>query len=273
MKSIFKKFLLLLNYRRPVKNESRLDLTEVFNNFLPASAGNYKMYEKTIKENINSVVPLLASLSENLNKVNILDINDFDIDLKDANKLANLFNKYKSDKSTTHNYHLIYSYVISQLNDRFVLLEIGLGSNNTEIISKMGSKGNPGASTYAFKEMYPNIEIHGADIDDTIKIEESNIKTYYIDQTKSETFADLAEKIGKKFDLIIDDGLHSQYTNLNTLIFSLDNLNINGYLVVEDIPEYALETWKIVQNLLPLNFSFMLVKTKSAYVGILKKEK
>lgn len=272
MKSILKKILSIKQYKSPKKNISKLDLTEVFSSYLPASAGSYKMYEKFIKENINSVIPLLAQLSENFNQVKILNINELDLDIENANKLGSLFKKYRSDKSTTHNYHLVYSFVISKLKDRFVLLEIGLGSNNVDIISNMGKGGNPGASIFAFKDMYPNGEIYGADIDDKINLEASNIKTYFVDQADQKTFNDLAKKIGKKFDLIIDDGLHSQFTNLNTLIFALENLNKDGYLIIEDIPEYALDTWKIVANIIPTNFSFLLIKTKVAFVGLLKKE-
>ncbi len=272
MKTILKKILSIKQYKSRKKNISKLDLTEVFSSYLPASAGSYKMYEKFIKENINSVIPLLAQLSENFKQVKILNINELDLDIENANKLGSLFKKYKSDKSTTHNYHLIYSFVISKLKDRFVLLEIGLGSNNVEIISNMGKGGNPGASIYAFKEMYPNGEIYGADIDEKINLEDSNIKTYFVDQADQKTFNELAKKIDKKFDLIIDDGLHSQFTNLNTLIFALENLNKDGYLIIEDIPEYALDTWKVVANIIPANFSFLLIKTKVAFVGLLKKE-
>ena len=36
-------------------------------------------------------------------------------------------------------------------------------------------------------------------------------------------------------DLIIDDGLHSIFTNLNTILNSLPKLNKKGWLIIEDI--------------------------------------
>ena len=45
-------------------------------------------------------------------------------------------------------------------------LEIGLGFNNTEIMSNMSKLGNPGASLFAFRDFLPQSEIWGADIDE-----------------------------------------------------------------------------------------------------------
>ena len=56
----------------------------------------------------------------------------------------------------------------SDRNTTFNLLEIGLGTNNPKIVSSMGLKGKPGASIRAFKEIYINASIYGADVDENI---------------------------------------------------------------------------------------------------------
>ena len=59
-----------------------------------------------------------------------------------AFQLEKLFNEMGSDKSTFHDYHLVWLL----LSDRRAVkntLEIGLGTNNPDVISNMGSQGNP----------------------------------------------------------------------------------------------------------------------------------
>ena len=55
-----------------------------------------------------------------------------------------------------------------------------------------------------------------------------------VDQNDLESLFKL-DSFGIKFDLIIDDGLHYQLSNLNTLNYALSSLNKGGYLVIEDI--------------------------------------
>lgn len=86
----------------------------------------------------------------------------------------------------------------------------------------MGSSARPGASLYAFKEYLPNANIYGCDIDKDILFENEGIKTCFVDQLDSTTFENISNSFGKiKYDLIIDDGLHSIGANLNTLLFAL----------------------------------------------------
>ena len=52
------------------------------------------------------------------------------------------------------------------------IFEIGLGTNNIDIVSTMGKKGHPGASLRAFRDFCPNAEIYGADFDSRILFQE-----------------------------------------------------------------------------------------------------
>lgn len=51
-------------------------------------------------------------------------------------------------------------------------------------------------------------------------------------------------------DLIVDDGLHAPNANLAVLVFGLEKLSHDGWLVIEDIPERAVPLWEVVAALL-----------------------
>ena len=246
-------------------------LTYQFSNFKPNSAGSYSMRNQATEYNIKNLVKGLSKVSTYFNSPEIILSQDLDIDNDYAKLIAETFNKYGSDKSSIHNYEIVYAYILNKLSKNIEMLEIGLGSNNTKIISNMGKDGSPGSSLKAFSELLPDSNIYGADIDKDILFSSQNIECFFIDQTKYESYIELENKINKKLDLIIDDGLHTQSTNLNSLFFALNNLNLNGYLLIEDIPEYAIETWLIVFNIIKDNFECEIVKTKHFYVFILKK--
>jgi hypothetical protein len=129
----------------------------------------------------------------------------------------------------------------------------------------MGKRGVPGASLRAFADLFPDSQIYGADIDKDILFQENNISTFYLDQNQLSTYDNPIIE-NKKFDLIIDDGVHMQSANLNSLLFSLERLTNNGVLVVEDIPYSALDTWKIVINLIREPFSMRIIKCIDNYV-------
>ena len=90
--------------------------------------------------------------------------------------------------------------------------------------------------------------IVGADIDKRILFEEKNIKTFFVDQTKLETFDLLASRVNRKFDLIIDDGLHAPNANIASLIFALKYLKKDGWFVVEDIQSSKLPLWRCIKD-------------------------
>ena len=71
----------------------------------------------------------------------------------DTEELRALFQKYGSDKSTGHNYHLLYSWLLApKRGEDLSMLEIGLGTNNIDVPSNMGLEGRPGASLRAFRD-------------------------------------------------------------------------------------------------------------------------
>ena len=56
----------------------------------------------------------------------------------DSKLLKKIFNEYQSDKSKTHNYHLIYGSLFKKRTEVKKVLEIGLGTNNENYSFKHG---------------------------------------------------------------------------------------------------------------------------------------
>jgi hypothetical protein len=201
----------------------------------------------------------------------ILDIQDFQ---NDCETLGNALQKNGSDKSAHHNYHILYSHILNILgtNHPLQLLEIGLGTNNPTLISTMGSNARPGASLYGFRDYLPNANIYGADIDRAILFESDRIKTSFVDQLDMNTFDELSQNFGNiKYDLIIDDGLHSIGANFNTLLFGLNQLNDHGWIVIEDI--HIVDNWKSIDFILSSTnqYKTYIIKARNSYMYAVNK--
>jgi SAM-dependent methyltransferase len=183
-----------------------------------------------------------------------------------AIELKSLFDQYGSDKAT-HNYHHLYGHILQDHRDSVItMLEIGLGTNYSDVASSMGPDGKPGASLRAFAEFLPLAYIYGADIDRRILFQETRIRTFFVDQTNLESFRSLASQIDCKFDVIIDDGLHSPNANIATLSFACEKLKAGGWFVVEDIGAAALPVWRVISALLPNNYRSWLIDTEGGFL-------
>ena len=184
--------------------------------------------------------------------------------------LGRLFTKYGSDKSTTHNYFMLYASILNSMESVTKVLEIGLGTNYPDIVSTMGKGGRPGASLRAFRDYLSDASVFGADFDRRVLFEEERIKTYFVDQTDPDTFEELGNQIGGNFDLMIDDGLHSPNANLHSLKFFLPRLKVGGYAVIEDVNPHTVDLWKIVSSLLGEKYLSAFISTKNACVFVVK---
>lgn len=244
-----------------------------FKLFSASSKGSYTQQKSFIIRSIQSIFP---SINSHFPKYKIIDVENFfkKRDYESENYLANLFNLNNSDKSITHNYHIVYSNLFKSKDYVKHLIEIGIGSNNLDTMSNMGINGTPGASLRSFKKFFSNSSIIGADIDKRILINEESIKSYYVDQLNIDSIKNLFEKNNQKFDLIIDDGLHAILPNINTLLIGIKYLKIGGYIVIEDIHYYHLDFWIFIINskiICPKTYELNLVKCKVSYVLILKR--
>ena len=224
---------------------------------------------QTDNENFVGVMGALETLVPEFKVLELSTLYGDSPEDQDCKELAQLLAQYESDKSTKHDYHRVYAALLQGKRGLPLrILEIGLGTNNTNIPSNMGRDGKPGASLRAFRDWGKNFSVYGADIDKDILFSEERISTFFVNQTDTHTLNDLSLHFpAQSFDLVIDDGLHTPWANLNTINFALKLIKPGGYIVIEDILERHLSQWKVFMPLLPANSK--LVRCKSATVCII----
>jgi SAM-dependent methyltransferase len=256
-------------YRREISLIKTLSL------FAPNTSGYYEGLEKTIQDltllSASSVFPLLEDLASRyqgksvpvMTAVEFCRIHGAE---SEAESLRKIFDSFGCDKSRNHDYHLVYGAVLKRLGPIRQMLEIGLGTTNTDVVSNMGAVWTPGNSLRAFRQFLPGAMIYGADIDRRILFQEERIRTFPVDQTQEATLTELAACIPGHLDLIIDDGLHAPNANIAVLLFSLSKLRPGGWVVIEDIAEEASTLWKIVARLIPEVYETHLISAKGGLV-------
>lgn len=155
--------------------------------------------------------------------------------------LCAIMRRTKSDKGRgpwgKHNYTQLYYELLKERSaDVTAFLEVGLGTNNTDVPSNMGEGGTPGASVRGWREFFNNAQIYGGDVDKRILFQEERIKTFFIDQTDPEIIkASLAELGVPQFDVFLDDGLHRYQANVNLYEQGRAYLRPGGIYIIEDI--------------------------------------
>jgi len=159
---------------------------------------------------------------------------------KNNKHLTDLMNLFGSDKGGRNNHHNFASYYseifFHKRNDIKNFLEIGLGTNDTSVLSNMGSNGIPLASLRAWRDYFKNANIYGADIDKNILKNEDRIETFYVDQTDPITIKEMFKNIGeKKFDIILEDGLHEYNANICFFENAIEYLEPKGTYIIEDV--------------------------------------
>jgi hypothetical protein len=161
-------------------------------------------------------------------------------------ELCRIMARHGSDKSSFHDYTVVYSAVFGKLRDRTLrIFELGLGTNNPNLASSMGKFGRPGASLRGWREFFPDAVVFGADIDRDILFEDDRIRTFFCNQLEATAIRDLWSQpaLQAPMDIIIDDGLHSFDGNVSFLNGSLEHLRPGGIYVVEDILQDAIVRW------------------------------
>ena len=257
--------------------ENQVNLYQPLALFVPNSAGDSQALLKLTLQAVSQTFPLLSHLLAVVGRTKSSPIRIEQLftgaEAKAAaDVLKSLFDKFGSDKSTGHNYHRLYGEILKHKDDISHVLEIGLGTNNLDVVSNMGTQGMPGASLRAFREYLPNATIFGADIDKRILFQDSRIHTYFVNQTDLTSLESLGKNIPDSMDLIIDDGLHSPNANVAVLAFGLKKLKNRGWLVIEDIPERAIPLWEVVAALLPDTFTGKLLRAEADLVFAVQRQ-
>ena len=255
------------------RSDSRV--IDSFSVFAPMSAGSYRDLASLTVQAAGQTFPfmleLLASTGAKIeDPVPVTFFLDTEAKKSAAVALKELFDHYGSDKASFHDYHLLYGAVLAS-RDAAAILEIGLGTNNKNVVSNMGIAGKPGASLRAFRDFLRGAQIYGADIDQAVLFKEDRIATFFVDQTDLNSFKSLGDSVPRELDLIIDDGLHSPNANLATLIFGLERLKLGGFLIVEDIHPDALAVWQVIATILPDRYSSWVVAAKGALLFVVER--
>ncbi len=178
---------------------------------------------------------------------------------QELKKLMDFYGSDKGGKNDHHNFAQYYSEIFYNKKDKIKnFLEIGLGTNNLDVPSNMGIEGKPLASLRAWRDFFLNAEIYGADIDKKILKNEERIKTYYVDQTDSNSIKVMFENIGvKKFDIILEDGLHEYNANICFFENSIEFLADDGFYIIEDI--YYKDQEKFINYFKKKSYNFSIV--------------
>jgi hypothetical protein len=164
-------------------------------------------------------------------------------DFSRATMLCEIMGRYGSDKGNStntghHNYTIVYDKLFAPMkNAPMRVFELGLGTNNTDVPSNMGINGKPGASLRGWREYFPNAQIFGADIDRRVLFQEDRIATFYCDQMSASSIAELwnNDVLRDKFDIIIEDGLHTYNANVSFFENSFHMVKPGGIYVIEDV--------------------------------------
>ncbi len=157
--------------------------------------------------------------------------------------LITLFENYHIDKMNPNGYHHLYVKLLEPIKDKVTnVLEIGLGTTDPTLVSNMDFAVKTGYKTgnslRVWKEFFRNANIYGIDIDVNSIFQEDRITTFACDSTDVSKMHSILDPLNKKFDLIIDDGLHTLEGNLGTLESTLSYLADDGIYIMEDVNQY-----------------------------------
>jgi hypothetical protein len=164
------------------------------------------------------------------------------------NQISKLCDLYGSDKGTNsgnvrfvsgwhyHDYASIYELMFNSIRLKVQrVLEIGIGTTDPGIQSSMGKMGSPGASLRVWRDYFPSAEVVGVDIDDKVLFEEERITTFQCDQTDPKSIGAFFRKCHiKSFEIIIDDGLHTEEAANVFFDNAWRRLELGGFYFIED---------------------------------------
>ena len=170
--------------------------------------------------------------------------------------LAELCDLHGSDKGTAGSPSVIFPWAAHGYCDVYTelfearraeidsVIECGIGTNNSDLESNMTSAGRPGASLRVWRDYFPNASVIGADIDAATLFTEDRITTHQLDQCDPESIRSMWTTIGsKKFDVMIDDGLHRYHAGRCLFDNSIEHLAEDGIYIIEDVGPSDLELY------------------------------
>ena len=111
------------------------------------------------------------------------------------------------------------------------IFEMGIGVDAAKAYNRSGG------SLRTWAKFFSNSNIYGADIDKNTVLQnkEKRIQTFVCDQTNNQQTISMFQNIDKKFDLIIDDGLHCPEGNYSFFVSAYPFLKQGGVYIIEDL--------------------------------------
>ena len=152
----------------------------------------------------------------------------------DKNVFLKIAKTTKTDKITRHRYDLLYDefFTAAQIHRTKKILEIGLGCN---------MEYGPGASATIWPRLFPKAKVYFMEYDGSCvekhrtQIDSLNITIFVGDQADTKFLQEVATEHGP-FDVIIDDGGHSDRQMLNSLrVLGGNALSPGGIYFIEDM--------------------------------------
>ena len=156
-------------------------------------------------------------------------------------ELDELMNRYGSDKAR-NGYVPVYHSFMKHIRDKPIdLLEVGIGTMIPGVNSSMVGYSlpgySPGGSLRAWRDYFSSGRIVGVDVQPDTQFTEERIETFLADSGSKEQ---LDRVLGDRmFDVIIDDGLHYDETQIKTMENLWARVRPGGYYVIEDITVWS----------------------------------
>lgn len=137
-------------------------------------------------------------------------------------KLSELFIKHKAYKPSSFGDFYEQIFETQTIDSIDSLFEIGVGE---------------WGCLRSFNEFFPNIEsIHGVDVEGHKIRTEGRIDVRYANQKKPETITDAIAELGLFiYDIVIDDGTHTQEDQQSSIGILHSHVNPGGLYIIEDL--------------------------------------
>lgn len=245
-----------------------------------SSASSLNQELKLLGQSGKELLSRVLHISE-LDTYPIMELADIELGRDDAfqelsGTIKDAMDKFNSDKGSRNGYAPLYAATLGsrlKRGKRIRILEVGIGTNDIEIPSNMGTRGSPGASLRAWASISSNVEVVGLDVDPKTLFIADRIRASTVDQLSPSSFDEIPQQLVRDlFDLVIDDGLHAPLPNINTVIACLPLLKKDGVLVVEDVVENQLGLWKLVQSIGVPRYIVQIIQIRNTYCVVFSRQ-
>jgi hypothetical protein len=138
------------------------------------------------------------------------------------NKFFDKWNNIGTYSVKLSNYFEVYEHILTPfLQKKITLVEIGILN---------------GGSLHFWREVFgDDARIIGIDLNENVKIwEKEGFEIFIGDQGDSNFWKKFFDEVGN-VDIVIDDGSHTYYEQINTLINCVPNINHDGLFITEDV--------------------------------------